>query len=90
MLEGRIFDGEGTRIENCATGAQAPAAAAITPIPALDVEVFDVNVLQDQISSTRGKASIVHRANRKQSRIAGDRANVPPLQRCSVTLDSDI
>jgi len=52
ILEGGVFDCKMTLIVNCPTGTQASAGAAATAIPALDMEVFDVNVPQRQISCT--------------------------------------
>src|SRR6516162_8363651 len=77
-LEGAVFDCEKTIDKNRATCAQAAASTAVTPITALDVEAFDVNVSEREISCARGKSRVVDRADCKQPRVAGAKSHVHP------------
>lgn len=75
VLEGAVLDCEITRIiENCATRAQAAATAADAAIPAFHAETFNVDVLKRQVAGARDSEWAAPLANRKQPRIAWDRA----------------
>jgi hypothetical protein len=50
ILEGAVLDCEMPFVPNRATRAQAAATTAYTAVPALDVEAFDVDVPERQIS----------------------------------------